>query len=212
MEKYHAISGLDLDIGGDLGESSVPSPRGTKWIADPFNSEMVFSIKHLQLMEIKGNLKDFSVTAYGTAPDFKDLNVLVEMKPESLDTGNPEQDKEVLKLFRTDKFPLIRFESNEVEWKHFNEFLLYGELTIKGITQPITLEGKMEEYEEQDPMGLSRAKFTIEGDINRKLFRLVWENENVVKVLSNNVKLKGRIELTPPRLLDIYRKMNIPVK
>ncbi len=210
MKKYHTISGLD--IGGDVGEGGFPSPKGDKWIADPFNSEMAFSIKHLQLMEIKGNLKEFSVTAYGTAPDFKDLNVVVEMKPESLDTGNPEQDKEVLKLFQTEKFPLIRFESNEVEWKHFNEFLLYGELSIKGITQPITLEGKMEEYEEQDPMGLSRAKFSIEGDINRKLFRLVWENENVVKVLSNNVKLKGRIELTPPRLLDIYRKMNIPVK
>ena len=206
---------FDWDDGVPKKEDNPIPPTGTpkkKWIADPLNSKIKFKIKHLQLMEVEGEFKSFVIVAYGEPPTFQSLDVSVEVEASGIDTGDKAQDTEVKSLFNTLDFPLIKFKSNEIEWKPLNEFLLYGELTIKDKTLPITLEGKLEDYMEEDPMGLPRVKFSIEGDINRKLFGIVWESEKNMKLLSNNVNLIAHIELTPPKLMEIYKKMNIPLK
>ena len=86
--------------------------------------------------------------------------------------------------------------SGKLEKKSDNDFVLYGELTIKDVTKPIVLDVEFGGIG-KDPWGNEKAGFTIKGKISRTDFGLNWNAalETGGVLVSEEVKLFGEIQL-----------------
>jgi polyisoprenoid-binding protein YceI len=92
----------------------------------------------------------------------------------SIDTGNDQRDNHLRSedFFNVEKFPTMVFESTK--WsKNGDHFTVEGNLTIRDITKPMTLQVE-QTGTGQDPWGNTRTAFSINATLNRKEFGLEW--------------------------------------
>jgi polyisoprenoid-binding protein YceI len=170
----------------------------TKWILDSTHSELGFKIKHLMISNVSGSFKNFSAEVETEDADFStaEINTVVEMA--SITTNNEQRDAHLRNsdFFEVDKFPELRFTSTKVEKTDDESFTVYGQLTLKGITNPVKLLIEFNGLT-KDPWGGERAGFVLSGKINRSdwgvNFNGVLETGGVV--LSEEVKINGEIQL-----------------
>ena len=111
-----------------------------------------------------------------TKEDFSDAKVNVTIDTNSIDTNDPQRDGHLKSadFFDTEKYPAIQFEGERVEKTQENNYKLLGNLTIKGVTQAITLDMGFAGRVPKDPFGNTKAGLLLQGKINRKDFGLVW--------------------------------------
>jgi len=76
-------------------------------------------------------------------------------------------------FFDIEKYPKIIFKSTKVEHVGGSDYKISGDLTMHGVTKPVTFDG---EYQGQlkDLYGLQRAGLTVKAAISRKDFGLTW--------------------------------------
>ena len=168
----------------------------TKWIIDPTHSEVAFKVKHLVISTVTGYFRKFEGHAESTAEDFSDASVAFSLDVNSIDTNQSDRDQHLKSadFFDTASFPSIAFAGKIV--KHGGEYQLQGDLTLKGITQQVTLDvtygGTV-----ADPYGQTKAGFEIEGKLNRKDFGLTWSaiTEAGSVVVSDQVRLQLSVQL-----------------
>jgi polyisoprenoid-binding protein YceI len=144
--------------------ASTPLPVGT-WRVDPVHSSVEFQVKHLGIATVKGQFQEFEGTltsgpdgarAYGT------VNVA------SVDTREPQRDEHLRSadFFEVERFPQISFESTAVRGLEDDEFEIDGQLTIHGVTRPVTLKATLE-GSETDHQGNDRIGVSASTQINR---------------------------------------------
>lgn len=165
----------------------------TKWNLDPTHSEVSFKVKHMMITNVTGNLGSFNVTAESDDDNFANAKVHFTGEIKTISTGNEQRDQHLQSadFFETEKFPEMKFESTS-----YNGGKLNGNLSIRGITKPVSLDvdfggiGK-------DPWGNTKAGFTVNGKINRKDFGLMWNAplEAGGVLVSDDVKINGEIQL-----------------
>lgn len=166
---------------------------------DPAHSEVNFKIRHLMISNVSGSFKSFSGTAVTTEADFSDAKFTFEAEVASINTGNEQRDEHLksAEFFDVAQYPKLSFESTSFVKKDEEEYTLAGNLTLHGITKPVTLEV---EYngEMQDFYGNTKAGFEIKGKLNRKEFGLEWGGvtEAGGVVLGDDVKLEANVQLT----------------
>lgn len=168
----------------------------TKWIIDPTHSEVAFKVKHLVISTVTGYFRKFEGHSESTAEDFSDASVAFSLDVNSIDTNQSDRDQHLKSadFFDTASFPSIAFAGKIVN--HGGEYQLQGDLTLKGITQQVTLEvtygGTV-----ADPYGQTKAGFEIEGKLNRKDFGLTWSaiTEAGSVVVSDQVRLQLSVQL-----------------
>lgn len=167
-----------------------------KWTIDPIHSEVQFKVKHLVITTITGTFKEFSGDATAE-DDFNNASINFETNIQSISTNNEQRDEHLRSsdFFEADKFPKLTFVSRSFTRKG-DDFELKGDLTIKGITKPITFAveygGTM-----TDPWGNVKAGFEVNGAINRKDFGVNWNatTEAGGLLVGEEVKLIGNIQL-----------------
>jgi polyisoprenoid-binding protein YceI len=168
----------------------------TKWIIDPTHSEVAFKVKHLVISTVTGYFRKFEGAADSTSEDFNGASVTFSLDVNSIDTNQSDRDQHLKSadFFDTASFPSITFGGKLVN--HGGEYQLQGDLTLKGITQQVTLDvtygGTV-----ADPYGQTKAGFEIEGKLNRKDFGLTWSaiTEAGSVVVSDQVRLQFSIQL-----------------
>ena len=170
----------------------------TKWVIDPAHSEIQFKVKHLMITTVTGHFRKFDLQVETDADDFTNAKSLVfTAEIDSVDTNNAQRDTHVKSadFFAADQFPQIKFVGKKLE-KKGNEYELTGDLTIRGITKPITLDVEFGGIV-ADPYGQTKAGFTVSGKIKRKDFNLVWDavTEAGQVVVSNDVKIHCEVQL-----------------
>ncbi|ODQ85365.1 YceI family protein [Mycolicibacterium holsaticum] len=107
------------------------------WAIDPVHSTVGFSVRHLMVSKVRGRFADFSgaitVAADGTP------SVSAEVSTASVDTGNEQRDTHVraADFFDVEKYPTATFTSTGVR-RDGDDYVLDGDLTIKGITRPVS--------------------------------------------------------------------------
>lgn len=141
------------------------------WQADPYHTQVEFAAKHLGMMTVRGTFNDVNVT--GTIDPAHPTNTAVEVtiQTASIRTHHPQRDKDLLSsnFLEADKYPTIAFKSTKVEALGGDRYNMTGDLTIKGVTKPVTLAGVV--YGEfNDPMMGHRISYGAETTINRKDF------------------------------------------
>ncbi len=169
----------------------------TNWVFDPAHSELQFKVKHLLISTVTGSFKEFdgSVTA---DDNFDNAQINFETSIDSLSTHNEQRDEHLKSpdFFESATYPKLSFVSTKFDRKSDDTYELEGNLTIKGITKPITLKVDYNGTA-QDPYGNTKAGFELNGKINRKDFGLTWNalTEAGGMVVSDEVKLLGNIQL-----------------
>jgi len=168
----------------------------TKWIIDPTHSEVAFKVKHLVISTVTGYFRKFEGAAESASEDFNGASVSFSLDVNSIDTNQSDRDQHLKSadFFDTASFPSIAFAGKLVN--QGGEYQLQGDLTLKGITQQVTLDvtygGTV-----ADPYGQTKAGFEIEGKLNRKDFGLTWSaiTEAGSVVVSDQVRLQLSVQL-----------------
>ncbi|HRH60504.1 MAG TPA: YceI family protein [Chitinophagaceae bacterium] len=159
---------------------------------DAAHSEVQFKIKHLMITNVTGSFTKFDAEMQSDTEDFTDAKISFEADVNSITTANEQRDGHLKSddFFNAEKFPKITFTSTGIEKLNDEDYKLTGNLTIRDVTKPITLNvnygGTM-----TDPWGQIKAGFEITGKIHRKEFGLKWDGvtETGGIVVSDEVRL-----------------------
>ena len=175
----------------------------TKWTLDPAHSEVQFKIKHLVISTVTGSFKTFQGTAQTEGDSFHNAQVELSLDVDSIDTNNEMRDGHLKgdDFFEAAKFPSIKFQSTSFTKASGDDYKLTGDLTIKDVTKPVTLDV---EYggTAVDFYGNTKAGFEVSGKINRKDYNLSWGGitEAGAIVLGDEVKLIFNVQFTKSQI------------
>lgn len=147
---------------------------GGDYRMDVAHSVIGFSIRHNELALISGRFKDFTGMIHYDAKDVTKSSVEFNAKVESIDTGVEARDRHLrtADFFDVAKFPEMTFQSTRVERKGKN-LLLYGDLTLKGVTKPVTLPFTLTGAI-KDGRGNTRIGISAQTKIDRRDFGITW--------------------------------------
>lgn len=169
-----------------------------QWKIDPAHSEVQFKVKHLMITTVTGYFKQFNLEVETGSDDFttaKKIEFTADVN--SIDTNNAQRDTHLKSadFFNAEEHSQLRFVGNKYE-ANGDEAKLHGELTIRGITKPITVNAEFGGIV-VDPYGQTKAGFTVTGKISRKEFGLTWNavTEAGSVVVSDEIKLHAEIQV-----------------
>src|SRR5438270_1251569 len=112
------------------------------WQLDPMHTQVQFAVKHFAMMTVRGQFNDVKVTGAidPENPSATKLDVTIDVA--SLNTHNPQRDNDLRgsTFLELDKYPTITFHSTKADKTGPDRFTLTGDLTIKGVTRPVTLQ------------------------------------------------------------------------
>jgi polyisoprenoid-binding protein YceI len=168
----------------------------TQWKLDATHTSVEFSAKHLMITTVKGRIADVEGTIEIDEKNPKNSSVEAVLKAASIDSRTTQRDDHLRSgdFLNVEKFPEIRFRSTKIEGGR-EEFKLTGDLTIRDVTKPITLDVTFE-GETKDPWGGERAGFSAKGKIDRRDFGLTWNQvlEAGGVAVGNEIKINVEVE------------------
>jgi polyisoprenoid-binding protein YceI len=167
------------------------------WRLDPMHTQVEFAVKHFGMMTVRGRFNE--VTTSGDVdpanPQASSVEVVIDVA--SLNTHNAQRDNDLRSSYflELDKYPTITFRSNKIESAGPDQYRMTGDLTIKGITRPVTLRvlryGKI-----NDPNMGHRVAYSAEGEINRKDFGMTFDMLADGKmVVGHEIKIMIEVEV-----------------
>ncbi|GAB3968800.1 YceI family protein [Actinoallomurus acanthiterrae] len=161
----------DIELTG-AGGRRLPDPG--VWDIDPVHSSVEVRARHLGLASVRGRIADFSGHVVVTDP-VENSTVEVTLRAASVDTGNTDRDTHLRSkdFLYVEAFPDIVFRSKGLRQVADDRWAMDGELTIRGVTRPITLDttyGGMG----PDPWGGVRCGFHAVTELNRDEFAVDW--------------------------------------
>ena len=171
------------------------------WIIDHVHSHVGFSVKHMMVATVRGQFRKYEGTFSLDPNDFTRSSFEGEVDVASIDTGNPDRDNHLRTgdFFDIEHHPKITFKSARIEAKGGSEYTVHGDLTIRGVTQPVALDVEFHGTS-KNPYGKTVAGLSARGTINRKDFGVhynaVLEAGGVA--ISEKVKLEIDIEAGAP--------------
>lgn len=165
------------------------------WTLDVPHSKIGFNVVHMAVAEVEGKFNEFEGKVVSNADDFNGADVEFTAKVGSIDTDNERRDGHLKSddFFGAEKFPDLAFKGKLV--KEGTGYKLKGDLTMKGVTKPVTFDvtygGKIDTGRGQ------KAGFKINGKINRQDYGLSWNNKLAggELVVSDDVDIVCKIEL-----------------
>lgn len=148
-------------------------PAVGNWALDPSHSRVEFVARHLMVTKVRGAFKNFS-GSFEVAEDPTASTLSVDVDLVSVDTGAEDRDNHLRSpdFFDLDNHPTMTFRSTGLSpagdaWK------LSGDLSIKGVTKPVTLDMEFLGVA-ADPWGNAKAAFSATGEIDREDFGVTW--------------------------------------
>ncbi len=141
-------------------------PSGT-WTVDPAHTSVGFAVKHLGIATVRGKFEEFEGTLE-IGEDLTSARAYGTVKAASIDTNDAGRDEHLRSadFFGADANPELRFESKAIRPLDEDTFEIDGDLTMNGITNPVTLTAVVEGTE-TDPWGNERVGLEVTGRIDR---------------------------------------------
>ena len=144
----------------------IPGFVAGTWAIDPVHSEVSFVVRHMMISKVRGRFDTFEGTIV-TAEDPAESTVTASVDLSSISTGQEQRDAHIRSadFFEVEKYPTMTFASTGVR-ADGADFLLDGNLTLKGVTKPVTFKLEVSGFG-PDAYGGTRCGFSATTQINR---------------------------------------------
>lgn len=188
------MKGNTMSATRTVDDIELPAP-GT-WAVDPGHAEVGFVGRHLRLTKVRGRFTgvDGSIVI---ADDIRESTIEVVIDMASVSSGDQSRDDHLRSpdFFDVENHPTATFRSRNI-LAEGSAGQIIGELTIKGVTRPITL-GVSYLGHATDPWGGERAVFSADAAINREDWDLTWNMllETGGLLVSKEIRLEIEVEL-----------------
>ena len=145
------------------------------WGIDTAHTSIDFSVSHMVISEVTGKFKDFEGTVTASHDDFSDAVIDVKISADSITTENSDRDAHLRSadFFDVERFPAITFKSHRTEVNGSGKLAIAGELSMRGVTKPVSLNVRFN-GKAVNPWGQLIAAFKATAVINRKDWGLQW--------------------------------------
>ena len=174
------------------------APAGaTRWSVDPIHSHVEFAVRHMMIATVKGRFAEVEGTIVLDEANPANSSVEARITAASIDTREDKRDAHLRSadFFDAENHPYLTFKSTRVESDGGGSFTAYGDLTIRGTTRQVALEG---EYlgSNKSPYGFQVAGFSAKTRLNRKDYGLNWNAalETGGVLVGDEVKISLEIE------------------
>jgi len=165
------------------------------WDIDPVHTEIGFSVRHMMVSKVRGKFTEYTASLT-TAENPLESHAEAEIDLSSITTGIEQRDNHLRSsdFFDVETSPKMTFVSTGIRAKG-DDFLVDGDLTIRGITKPITLTVEVGGFG-PDPYGGYRCGFSARGEINRHDWGVNWNSaiEGGGVVVGDKVTLMVEVE------------------
>ena len=165
--------------------STITTPKSApagSWSADPVHSHVSFEVGYAGTNTFRGGFREYSATLRDGVLEGSAKVASVDVKDEQLNGHLQTPD-----FFDAERFPEITFRTSDLE---------HGELTIKGVTQPVAISATVSEPN-VDPFGRERVGIALEATVDRNAFGVSWNapNQGGGNYLGDEVTIKAELAL-----------------
>ncbi|OTG66390.1 YceI family protein [Acinetobacter silvestris] len=162
---------------------------------DPTHTATVFSWSHFGFSTPSANFTDIqgTINVDNEKPANSSVNVIIPIS--SVNTNVPALDKEFQKeaWFDAEKYPNITFNSTKVETKDKKHFKITGNLTVKGVSQPVVLDAVLNQQAVHPMTSLPTVGFNATTSFNRSAFGLGSYVPNVSDKITVNITTEASV-------------------
>lgn len=159
-----------------MATSTATTASTITWKLDPAHSSVEFKIKHMMISNVKGSFNIASGTLTENTADPTKSAVEATVDIATISTGDPARDTHLKSadFFDAEKYPQMTFKSTRIEKKGSDSYSVTGDITMHGVTKPITFAVEGPSAPGKDPWGNTRIGLSATTKINRKDFGLTW--------------------------------------
>jgi len=156
-------------------EATAAAEAVSTWDIDPAHSHAQFKVRHMMISNVKGEFTKLSGTVKIDSADVTQSTVDVTVDTASISTRDTQRDGHLKSpdFFDVEKYPTITFQSTKITSTD-DGLELTGNLTMHGVTKPVTFAIDGPTPETKDPWGNVRRGVEATTTIDRKDFGLVW--------------------------------------
>lgn len=174
------------------------SAQVSRWQIDPAHSEADFTIKHMGISNVHGRFGNVNGSLNFDDKDITRSSVDATVDVTTVDTGVAQRDQHLKSpdFFDATKYPQMTFVGKSLSNSQ-GQLQLTGDLTLHGVTKPVTLALEGPSKEQADPYGKIRRAFSATTVIRRQDYGLTWNGslKSGDNVLGDDVKVELDIEL-----------------
>jgi polyisoprenoid-binding protein YceI len=174
-------------------------PGAAAWEIDPVHSTAGFRVRHLMVSHVRGELGPVSGTIWIDDQDLARSRVDVRIDARGITTRDPKRDEHLRSSDFLDvtNHPTVTFVSTQVRPEARGRLEVTGDLTIRGVTRPVTLEVDPLSPLVADPWGNTKRGATARTRINRKDWGVQWNLalETGGVVVGEEVAIEIEVEL-----------------
>lgn len=178
---------------------NVGAAHAAEWTFDPAHSSAAFSVKHMVVTNVRGEFSKITGMANLDDKDLSKSTVEFTADVDTISTHEPKRDEHLKSpdFFDAKKFPKVTFKSTKIEKAGEGKYKLVGDLTMHGITKPVTLEVEGPSAAIKSPFGVMVRSVSATGKINRKDWGLSFNKalEGGGLMIGEEVKLDIDVEL-----------------
>jgi polyisoprenoid-binding protein YceI len=173
---------------------------GGTWTIDPNHSLIEFAAKHFDIAYVKGRFRKFAGTVNVSEQDLLRSTVELTIDTSSVDSQAVQMREDLIRgeeMLEAEKYPTITFKSTGIQQRGANQFVVSGDLTMRGITKPVQIPLEFGGVV-STRMGM-RAGFSGNLTINKSDFQVPFtrEFEPGRQVVGDQIRIELQIELAP---------------
>ncbi len=158
-----------------MSTATIPAALTGTYAIDPTHSRIGFVARHAMVTKVRGSFNEFEGSGYFDAENPASSHLALSIQAASIDTRNADRDGHLKSndFFDMETYPEITFASTAIEQVDAENYRVIGDLTIKGITNPVTVDF---EYTGTavDPYQNQRIGFEGKTTVNRKDWGMSW--------------------------------------
>lgn len=142
------------------------------WSLDKAHSSLGFTVTHMMLSEVDGKFQNFDVKMTSSKDDFTDAQIDLTADVNSVNTTQERRDTHLKSadFFDATKYPTLAFKSKSISKVSGNKYKLMGDLTMHGVTKPVTLDAVINGPVTNPQNKQTKAGFKVTGEVKRADF------------------------------------------
>ncbi|MEU6642877.1 YceI family protein [Saccharomonospora sp. NPDC046836] len=172
--------------------TEIPGYIAGTWTIDPVHSDVTFTVRHLGVSKVRGRFGEFGGEIV-TGAEITGSSVTATIQAASVDTNNEQRDGHVTSadFLDIENFPTLNFHTKGVRTDG-EDYLIDGELTLHGVTKPVTLTAELGGFGDGMTEGSKVVGVSATAEISRSEFGVGASIP--AAVVSDKIKIELNIE------------------